>query len=147
MARKNQVESGIQQDTELYEKAIKTSEEKIKAKDYKKAIEILKAIPQEAGDYHKQGQEKLAEIENLIIEDIKEAVRNKDYKEARNLAASYKDLLPESEKLAKVDEKLKANNEDLDKLAEEDSEKEDKKETEKETETEEDTANNEENVP
>ncbi len=141
MASKNQIESGLQQDTELYEKAIKTSEENIAKKDYKKAIKILDAIPEEAGDYYKQGQEKLVDIENLVIEDIKEAVRNKDYKEARNLATTYKDLLPESDKLRKVDEKLKANNKDLDKLAEEDSEKEDKKKTEKETEPEEDTAN------
>ena len=143
MARKNQVETSVQQDTELYEKAIKASEENINKKDYKKAIKILRAIPEDAGDYYKQGEEKLTEIENLVIEDIKEALKKKDYKEARNLASTYKDLLPESKKLAEADKKLKANNDQLDKLAE-NSEKEAEKETEKETEAEEDTTDNEE---
>ena len=145
MARKNQVESSIKEDTELYERAIKTSEESIAKKDYKKAIKILRAIPEDAGEYHKKGGEKLDEIENLVIEDIKEALRNKDYKEARNLASTYKDLLPESKRLAEVDKKLKANNDELDKLAEKNGKNDSEKDTEdkKETETEEDTAENE----
>lgn len=140
MARKNQIESSVKEDTELYEKAIKTSEESIAKKDYKKAIKILRAIPEDAGDYYKKGEEKLDEIENLVIEDIKEALKKKDYKEARNFASTYKDLLPESKKLAEADKKLKANNSELDKLAEENAEKE----AEKENQAEEDTTDNEE---
>ena len=131
MARKNKQETAIEENVELYEKAIKTSDEKIKAKDYKKAIEILQAIPEEAGDYHKKGQEKLSEIEDLIIEDIKKAVADEDYKEARKLA-SYAELLPESKSLAEIKEKLKSENVSLADLGLEE-EKADKKEDSEET--------------
>lgn len=142
MARKNQVESGIQQDTELYEKAIKTSEEKIKAKDYKKAIEILKAIPEEAGDYYKQGQEKLTEIENLIIEDIKEAMKEDD-KEAEKLVKTYEALLPESKALTELKEKITGQKEELadkeeEKAKENSDEKEDESKAKEESESEKD---------
>lgn len=107
MARNSQVEQSVAEDKELYEKAIKTSEENIKKKDYKQAIKILKAIPEEAGDYYKKGQEKLSQIEEDIVADIKKAVEEEDYKEARNLANTYSNLLPEAKTLASIKEKLK----------------------------------------
>lgn len=134
MARKNQIESSISEDTKLYQTAIKKSEETIKAKEYQKAIEILKAIPEDAGEYYTQGQEKLAEVENLIIDDIKKAVGDKNYKEARNLASTYTKLLPESKNLATINEKLKADDDELAKLA-----SEDKEESKEDRDTEEDT--------
>lgn len=137
MARKNQIESSVNEDTKLYQTAIKKSEETIKAKEYKKAIEILKAIPEDAGEYYTQGQEKLAEIENLIIDDIKKAVGDKNYKEARDLAATYAKLLPDSKKLAAINEKLKADDDELDKLASEDQEG-----SKEDSDTEEDTEDN-----
>ena len=137
MARKNQIESSVNEDTKLYQTAIKKSEETIKAKEYQKAIEILKAIPEDAGEYYTQGQEKLAEIENLIIDDIKKAVGDKNYKEARDLAATYAKLLPDSKKLAAINEKLKADDDELDKLASEDQEG-----SKEDSDTEEDTEDN-----
>ena len=137
MARKNQIESSVNEDTKLYQTAIKKSEETIKAKEYQKAIEILKAIPEDAGEYYTQGQEKLAEIENLIIDDIKKAVGDKKYKEARDLAATYAKLLPDSKKLAAINEKLKADDDELDKLASEDQER-----SKEDSDTEEDTEDN-----
>ena len=137
MARKNQIESSVNEDTKLYQTAIKKSEETIKAKEYQKAIEILKAIPEDAGEYYTQGQEKLAEIENLIIDDIKKAVGDKKYKEARDLAATYAKLLPDSKKLAAINEKLKADDDELDKLASEDQEG-----SKEDSDTEEDTEDN-----
>ena len=137
MARKNQIESSVNEDTKLYQTAIKKSEETIKAKEYQKAIEILKAIPEDAGEYYTQGQEKLAKIENLIIDDIKKAVGDKKYKEARELAATYAKLLPDSKKLAAINEKLKADDDELDKLASEDQER-----SKEDSDTEEDTEDN-----
>lgn len=137
MARKNQIESSVNEDTKLYQTAIKKSEETIKAKEYQKAIEILKAIPEDADEYYTQGQEKLAEIENLIIDDIKKAVGDKKYKEARDLAATYAKLLPDSKKLAAINEKLKADDDELDKLASEDQER-----SKEDSDTEEDTEDN-----
>ena len=137
MARKSQIESSVNEDTKLYQTAIKKSEETIKAKEYQKAIEILKAIPEDAGEYYTQGQEKLAEIENLIIDDIKKAVGDKKYKEARELAATYAKLLPDSKKLAAINEKLKADDDELDKLASEDQEG-----SKEDSDTEEDTEDN-----
>ena len=137
MARKNQIESSVNEDTKLYQTAIKKSEETIKAKEYQKAIEILKAIPEDAGEYYTQGQEKLAEIEKLIIDDIKKAVGDKKYKEARDLAATYAKLLPDSKKLAAINEKLKADDDELDKLASEDQER-----SKEDSDTEEDTEDN-----
>lgn len=142
MAKKNQVETSSIEATELYEKALNTSDQSIKDGNYEKAIKILKAIPEESGDYYKKGQEKLSDLENLIIDDIKKAVVDKDYKEARNLASTYAGLLPESEKLAKINDKLKANNEDLDKLVagkEKETEEEDSEEDDENEDTEEDT--------
>lgn len=139
MARNNQVEQSVAEDKKLYEKAIKTSEENIKKKDYKQAIKILKAIPEEAGDYYKKGQEKLSQIEEDIVADIKKAVEEEDYKEARNLANTYSNLLPEAKTLASIKEKLKGNNVDLAELTEDKKEEEN---TEKDTEK--DTENNEE---
>lgn len=127
MAKNNKQETAIEENVELYEKAITTSQEKIKAKDYKKAIEILKAIPEESSDYYKKAQEKLDEIESLVIEDIKKAVTDEDYKEARKLANTYTDLLPESKTLSDIKEKLKGENVSLADLGLEE-EKTDKKE-------------------
>lgn len=126
MAKNTQVEESSQDNTALYEKALKTSEENIKNKEYEKAIKILKKIPEDAEDFYKKGQEKLGQIEDLVIEDIKKAVGEKDYKEARNLANTYADLMPESKTLAKIKDKLKADNKDINNL---DAEKEDEKET------------------
>ena len=131
MAKNNKQETAIEENIELYEKAIKTSEERIGAKDYKKAIDILKAIPEGAGDYYKKGQEKLSEIEGLVKEDIKKAVTDEDYKEARKIANTYADLMPESKSLADIKEKLKGDNVSLADLGLED-EKEDKKEEKEE---------------
>ena len=129
MAKSNKTETAIEENVELYEKALTTSEEKIKAKDYKKAIDILKAIPKEAGDYHKKGQDKLTEIEGLIVEDIKKAVAKEDYKEARKLA-SFADYLPDSKTLADIKEKLKGENVSLADLGLEDKKSDKKEETE-----------------
>ena len=137
MARKNQIESSVNEDTKLYQTAIKKSEETIKAKEYQKAIEILRAIPEDAGEYYTQGQEKLAKIENLIIDDIKKAVGDKKYKEARDLAATYAKILPDSKKLAAINEKLKADDDEVDKLASEDQEG-----SKEDSDTEEDTEDN-----
>ena len=136
MAKNTQVEEMSKDDTELYEKAIKTSEENIKSKDYEKAIKVLKAIPENAGDYYKKGQEKLEEIEGLIVEDIKKAM-DKDEKEAEKLVKTYADLLPESKALAELKEKItgeKADQADKDEEKEENAKDTD---SEKESESEE----------
>lgn len=135
MAQNTKVEESSQDDTKLYEKALKTSEESVKDKDYEKAIKILKAIPEEAGGYYKKGQEKLDEIESLVVEDIKKAIKEDD-KEAEKLVKTYADLLPESKALKELKAEITGEKEELaDKEEEkETSEKESSKENESESE-------------
>lgn len=138
MARNTQVEQSIEENQKLYEKAIKTSEENIKNKDYPKAIKILKAIPEDAGDYYKKGQDQLKELEKTIIADIKKAQEDGDEKEAEKLASRYADLLPESKAIVDLKEKIvgktdKKDNKDEEKETSIDDE-EDKKTSEEDTE-------------
>lgn len=139
MARNNRIESTQQEDIALYKKAIKTSDENIKNKDYKKAIEILKAIPKEAGDYYEEGQAKLDQVEKAIVKDIEKEIADENEKEAEKLATTYADLLPESKALADFKEKLTGKTE---KLADKEEEKEvSEEETEENQENEETEAN------
>ncbi|WP_311481839.1 zinc-ribbon domain-containing protein [uncultured Anaerococcus sp.] len=145
MAKDTKVETSLEENKDLYDQALTTSDEIIKNKDYQKAIEILKAIPKEAGDYYKKGQDKLAEIEKNIIEDIIKAAKDEDYKEAKKLADTYADLLPESKSLAEIKEKLKSDNpslEDLDLGKEKSADAEKKNSEEKSTEDTEKTSEN-----
>ena len=142
MARKNQIETQVQEDTKLYQAAIKKSEENIEAKDYKQAIEILKAIPEDAGEYYTKGQEKLVEVEDLIIADIKKAMKEDD-KEAEKLIRTYADLLPESKALTELKEKITGEKEELADKEEDEKSKEtiDEKEDENEAKDESDKEN------
>lgn len=114
-----------------YPKAIKLAQEEMENENYDKAAKLLSAIPEEAGSYYKQSQKELKNLEDILINNLRTLIDNKEYEKAHSLSEDYVKILPESESLARINKSVSKEVEKSDdKEQTDDTEKDDKNQSE-----------------